>query len=764
MRKVRGPGKRAPSGSAVLLSVAAGGIFAAAISSCEIHVGTANPAVAGNAAPQSNGPPPPPPATAAVSPGASPLPSAAPTPAAPPPPRGPRTPRAALMRVRPDVAKMATSLGAPPKATTSMRAMRRSASILLSPSKLHRPLMVTPAEHHAVALRAQAYADREAKAPQNVQASVRALRASIAARHLSFHVGVTEVSQMDLKKITGGMAPVIDANAVAAAQARRAQARTKGNLIRRTMYLRSQPPAQLVAAERARMNASDTQPPLSGVEPEGGAQGAHSGAYPSSEFPSASATAFSWRDRMTPVKNQGQCGSCWAFASTAVFEAVEILYNHASGINLAEQYLVNCTPPFSPGSDNCNGNTAVNAFKFLVGNADATTAAVPYKKAMQSCNLAQADTNYRVGDWGYASTDTPAAPSVAEIKAAIVAHGPVAASINATLAFQNYTDGVFDEQDPSPTNHAIALVGWDDTKSAWHLRNSWGANWGEGGYMWIKYGSNHVGARASWIEPAHAAPPSNPTFADRYVSIANDSGEPLEVSVEAQVQNTNAWQWTPAAPGGKAFAYSVPAGATLDLKTPGTSTFLTARAARIWAKSPDGRHTWNQYRDADYVIATTTYTAAQRERATLHFGPSASPAPTAEQTWQQANAAREARNYPVAEAQYGRFADQNAGDPRVHEARFWLGLARYRQNKLSGAVTTLAGMINAAPEGHELVPFAFYYLGVSEGAEGYCGYAVRNLDVVAQGEVDAPQDWQSAAQDQIKYLEDDDGRVCKNWD
>ena len=73
-------------------------------------------------------------------------------------------------------------------------------------------------------------------------------------------------------------------------------------------------------------------------------------------------------------------------------------------------------------------------------------------------------------------------------------------------------------------------------------------------------------------------------------------------------------------------------------------------------------------------------------------------------------------------------------------------------------------MITAAPNDHEDLPFAFYYLGLSEAADGYCGYAVRNLEVVARGEVDAPADWASAAQQQIDTLNNDNGTQCANWD
>ena len=73
-------------------------------------------------------------------------------------------------------------------------------------------------------------------------------------------------------------------------------------------------------------------------------------------------------------------------------------------------------------------------------------------------------------------------------------------------------------------------------------------------------------------------------------------------------------------------------------------------------------------------------------------------------------------------------------------------------------------MIVAAPEGHEFQAFAFYYLGDSYASLGYCGYAVRTLEVVAYGDVEAPKEWVKAAKDLIKFLNDDDGATCENWD
>jgi hypothetical protein len=73
-------------------------------------------------------------------------------------------------------------------------------------------------------------------------------------------------------------------------------------------------------------------------------------------------------------------------------------------------------------------------------------------------------------------------------------------------------------------------------------------------------------------------------------------------------------------------------------------------------------------------------------------------------------------------------------------------------------------MIVASPEDNEFQSYAYYYLGDSYAALGFCGYAVRTLEVVAYGELDAPKEWVKAAKAMIKFLNDDDGAVCQNWD
>jgi len=444
-----------------------------------------------------------------------------------------------------------------------------------------------------------------------------------------------------------------------------------------------------------------------------------------------------------------------------VLEASEILFNSQPvTIDLAEQQLVNCTPVFSPGSENCDGNTATNAYKYLLQSPDAMETANPYKSAVSSCNSSVASANYAVDDWGYAGDDPPH-PTVDEIKAALIAHGPVSASVRVTSAFQHYAGGVFDESDPGSTNHAVVLVGWDDQKGAWHLRNSWSEKWGEGGYMWIKYGANSIGKNAAWVSPVHQAAPPQPTFSDRYLTLQNDSGEAIDVSVEAQ---TGAGSWVPAAPGGASFSYSLAPGATMDVKRTDNKQFLAAKAARIWAKGHTGNHTWTTYKNADFVLASAPYSADLRQRSTFHFGAPASTEPTADDLFNLGDTARKAGDYAKAEAAFGKFADHYASDSRIHDARFWQGYSQYNQKKYNDSTMTLYTMVSSAPDGHPAIPFGTYFMAMSLAAEGDCGYAVRNFETVAYGEIGTPPDWVDAAKNNIKHLEADDGTICSNWD
>ncbi len=122
--------------------------------------------------------------------------------------------------------------------------------------------------------------------------------------------------------------------------------------------------------------------------------------------------------------------------------------------------------------------------------------------------VSQPLTKYFATDWGWVPYGGPyqIAPEP-KIKEAICMFGSVTADVLVTNLFQHYTNGVFEwtsEWFSSPpahgqSNHSVIIVGWDDTKSAWLIKNSWGTDWGEDGYMWIKYRSCNIGINAMWI-------------------------------------------------------------------------------------------------------------------------------------------------------------------------------------------------------------------------------------------------------------------------
>ena len=213
-------------------------------------------------------------------------------------------------------------------------------------------------------------------------------------------------------------------------------------------------------------------------------------------------SAFNWRDKgmLTPIRFQGLCGSCWAFAAMAVYESVYLI-NYKTTLDLSEQYIVDCAV-LSDGRDagSCDGGSYWSVFAFLLDNGAVEEKMKPYKAKNTSCG-GVLTSNYRVVEWK--AINDGKFPTVRQIKEAVAKYGPVAASVKVTPAFQAYTGGIFDEfakvSNQYDTNHAIVIVGWDDSKKSFLIKNSWGEDWGEKGYMWIEYGCNNIGRGASYI-------------------------------------------------------------------------------------------------------------------------------------------------------------------------------------------------------------------------------------------------------------------------
>ena len=232
------------------------------------------------------------------------------------------------------------------------------------------------------------------------------------------------------------------------------------------------------------------------------------------------AKAFNWRDagKVSPVTNQRQCGSCWAFALAAALESSQMIRN-GYAVKVSEQQLLSCSRGGS-----CTGGFYYEAMRRLAGTGAADGTAYPYTASSALCDISKA-TPYHWSAWGrvsascssVATADFKACPlaTTAEIKAAICRHGPVMTALVVNDEFKlyrpmDYQDAAAAHDDPwvlnnttpnMASNHAVVIVGWDDQHKAWLIKNSWGAErWGYQGLGWVHYDTHKIGDAAAWVE------------------------------------------------------------------------------------------------------------------------------------------------------------------------------------------------------------------------------------------------------------------------
>ena len=311
------------------------------------------------------------------------------------------------------------------------------------------PFIVSAAEQNITPPGTYDFKYRELKAPPKVSMKLMILRNRIAAQKLTYEVGSTAAMDFALEQITGLSVPADFEQELQSRNVRAAQ------------RLKELPTAV-------------------------------------SSSCSKSAPRFDWRKMgdVSPVRDQGVCGSSWDFATIGSFEGSWRAINNEA-IRTSAQDVLDCS-----NLGNCGSGWW--AFDYLIHKGVSAEGAYPYHHARGACNNT-AERPFKADTWGYVGADHTI-PGVAAIKDALCTYGPLAVAVHVTDSFAAYTGGVFNEKAVGKVNHGVTLIGWDDSKNAWLIKNSWGTGWGstcdygtERGYMWISYNSNSIGYAAAWV-------------------------------------------------------------------------------------------------------------------------------------------------------------------------------------------------------------------------------------------------------------------------
>jgi cathepsin F len=200
---------------------------------------------------------------------------------------------------------------------------------------------------------------------------------------------------------------------------------------------------------------------------------------------------FDWRNTsgvVSPVKNQGMCGSCWAFSATGNIEGISAIANKKA-VSLSEQELVDCDQL----DQGCGGGLPTNAFKTVINIGGIESESdYPYDGRNEKCHFNRSLSKTTIDSYVVLPENET---SLAQW---LYQFGPISIGINAN-AMQFYFGGISHPLkwmcDPKNLDHGVLIVGFDTSNSPpyWIVKNSWGASWGESGYIRLEYGTDQCG-------------------------------------------------------------------------------------------------------------------------------------------------------------------------------------------------------------------------------------------------------------------------------